>query len=443
MSVRRKFENHYSEENLLSIYNEHLALSHATGIDNLDQKAFWPILNDQIGVISRKALHASYKFTKYKLKLISKGRGKPPREISIPTIRDRITLRALCNFLVEHYDKLISFKLPQEIVNQTKSTILSKKYGGYIKLDVSNFYPTVKHQELLKRLRRKIRNPEIIDLIHRALQTPTVSKSTIFDKPSPIGIPQGLSISNILAAIYLTNIDKYFKERSDIYYSRYVDDILILCDLSQTEEVVKTIIKKFKRLGLSIHDPIKSPEKSKIGKIHERFDYLGYQFENGLVTARSSSVEKLRESITAIFTGYKHSTIKSEEFLLWRLNLRITGCIFQNKCKGWLFFFSEINDESLLHNLDRYVTHMIDRFSVNINPKKFVRAYFQITHRKYESTYVPNFDNYTIDQMKEVLVKFFNKNISKLNDEEIEYAFRSRIQKQVNELLTDVQGFGY
>lgn len=443
MSVRKQFEQHFSENNLKEIYSKHIVLSPATGIDNLSQKMFWGILDEQIKIISEKVLSDRYEFTKYKLKLVSKGRGKAPREISIPTIRDRIALRALCNFLTERYFGVISFELPQKVVQQVKEDISSEKYDGFIKLDVSNFYPTIKHLELSKRLRRKIRNPEIIRLIEKAIKTPTVVKSRPSDEKLAIGVPQGLSISNVLASIYLQNIDKYLSGNPNIAYYRYVDDIFILCKYKEVSTISNDIIKKFRKIGLKIHDPVKNPEKSILGKITEDFDYLGYQFQGGIISPRSGSIEKLKESLVSLFTSYKHSRIKSEEFLLWRLNLRITGCVFQNKSKGWLFFFSEINNETILHNLDRHVMRLSKRFNVDLTPKKFVRSFYEIKHSKYETNYIPNFDKYNLDQKKEVLSTYFNKSIRHLDDEEIEYEFLRRINKQVKDLLTDVQDFKY
>lgn len=442
MSVRKEFEKHYSESNLDDLYLQHIILSSASGLDNHGHKEFWKVKDDQISIISRKVLSGSYKFTKYKLKLISKGRGKTPREISIPTIRDRIALRALCDFLIKRYEGVVRFDLPQNIVNRVNRSLSSGRYDGFVKLDVSNFYPSIKHNELLSRMRRKIRNEEIIEFIHGAINTPTVVKSSKSDKNKSVGVPQGLSISNVLSAIYLINIDNEYKKRKDMEFYRYVDDILIFCNSSDVYDISKEIIKKFKRIGLDIHDPEKVPEKSCIGKVGDRFEYLGYRFENGVVSARSGTIEKLKESIISIFTGYKHSRLKSKEFLLWRLNLRITGCIFQDKCKGWLFFFSEMNDDTLLHCLDNFVSNISKRFDVDVSPRKFVRSFYEIKHNKYESNYIPNFDKYSIEQKKEVLEKYFKKNTSGLAHREIEYEFKKRLSKQVKDLLTDVQGFG-
>lgn len=425
LTVKEEFKKHFSESNLERIFSDHVSLSGATGIDNLNQYAFKAVLKEQVSVISRKAIAGTYSFTKYKLKLISKGRGKVPREISIPTVRDRITLLALCDFLSKRYEGIVSFDLPQKIVREVKDDIGPGKYD-----------------ELLKRLYIKVRLPSIIELVSKAIKSPTVTISKSNDTPSKKGIPQGLSISNILAAIYLSNLDKILFNYPNASCHRYVDDILIFCQSQDVERVIKDITEHFQKLELEIHDPEKS-EKSSKGKISENFDYLGYQFDNGVTRARTSSIEKLKSSLVSIFTSYKHSKNQNQNFLLWRLNLRIAGCIFQNKSKGWLFFFSEITDMTLLHLLDHYVSKLIKRFNIDVKPKKFVRAYHELSHRKYQTNYIPNFDKYDLDMKKQTLVKYFDKDLSGMTTLEIEYEFMRRINKQVKDLLEDVKGFTY
>lgn len=443
MTVWKKFEFHFSESNLKRIFSEHIVYSGATGIDNLDQYTFRSQLEDQVKILSRKVLAGTYQFTKYKLKLVSKGRGKVPREISIPTVRDRIALRALCDFLGEHYKTTVNFELPQNVIKQVKGDITSGHYDAYIKLDISNYYPTILHDELNSRLRKKIKNPELLSLISSAVTSPTVSISLSSDKPSDLGVPQGLAISNILSAIYLINIDRYLNKYPGIKCYRYVDDVLIFCDSKSSGGVAKDVIKRFSKIGLEVHDPIKAPHKSSIGDLSDRFSYLGYSFDSGVVGVRSGSLERLKSSLVSIFTSHKHSKKKNEQFLLWRLNLRITGCIFEKKSKGWLFFFSEIDDESLLHILDHYVVKLTKRFNVKVKPKKFVRAFKELKHNKYETNYIPNFDDYDVSDMRSVLSSYFNFNHSKLTDLEVEFEFHKRIGKQVKDLLTDVQDFGY
>lgn len=444
MRVWDEYVDIFSKENLQKIYEKDIVLSIATGIDNMSHKLFWEVLDKQISIISDKAKNGKYTFTKYKLKLISKGRGKVPREISIPTIRDRIALKALCNFLQRRFSSSLDFTLPQQVIKGVKNDIYSGNYTAFIKLDVSNFYPSIKHNLLKSRIRKRIRNKEILHLIESAITSPTVTRPSSKDLKNECGVPQGLSISNVLAAIFLSNLDKRYIELKNIKYYRYVDDVLILCSKQSSIDISNDIVKQFKRIGLKVHCPIKVPEKSSKGEIGvDDFSYLGYRFSGKLVSARIASVEKLRESILSIFSGYKYSKIKSKGFLEWRLNLRITGCVFTDKSKGWLFFFSEINDEPLLHELDHFVKKLCKRYGVAISPKKFVRSYFQIKHKKYESSYIPNFDTYEIDDMSAVLTRYFNKSTQGMTDEEIEYNFKKRISRQVKDLETDITGFNY
>ncbi|WP_034458617.1 reverse transcriptase domain-containing protein [Buttiauxella noackiae] len=443
MNIYEKFLSKFSEQNLKLIFDEYILYSGATGIDNLDSKGFKKQLDEQIAILSRKIYTGSYCFTKYKLKLASKGRGKSPREISIPTVRDRIALRAMNDLLTEVFKPTLEVNLPQATIRAVKNSLSKKMYTGYIKLDVSNFYPSIQHSELKSRLRKRIKSEQIINLIESAITSPTVITSSHHDEKSSIGVPQGLAVSNVLASIYMINIDNYLKSISNIDYYRYVDDVLIFCDYSEAQMIANDIITRFRRIGLTVHDPIKMPEKSSIERIGCIFNYLGYQFDGERVSARKATIEKLKHSLAAIFTAHKHSRIKNEEFLLWRLDLRITGCVFENKSKGWLFFFSEINDKTLLHELDHYIRKLLKRFNVSITPKRFSRAFEEMVHRRYETKYIPNFDDYQLKEKLALLHKYFPKDVEgqTLTEEQITYRFHRRIGKQAKDLLEDVKNF--
>lgn len=445
MRIKDKFECFFSIENLTSLFKDKILTSGATGIDNLAPVAFKEQSYEQIEIVSRKVLSGVYSFSKYKLKLVSKGKGKSPREISIPTVRDRIALRALNDFLSDVFSESLNIELPQNVIKKVKRDLDSNKYSGFIKLDVSNFYPSLKHGELLSRLKKRIKDEVVLSTVKNAISSPTVTLSRNLDLRPMIGVPQGLAVSNILAQIYMINIDRRFERLSNISYFRYVDDILIFCDFDEANNIAIDVAKRFSRLGLKIHDPNLSPDKSSINKINFEFSYLGYQFSHGKVSVRHATVEKLKSSIAAIFTSHKYSNIKDESFLLWRLDLRITGCIFEGKSRGWLFFFSEINDDILIHQLDYFVLKLIKRFNVKIQPKKFSRAFKEILHNRYGTKYVPNFDKFSTGDKLSLLTKYFPSDVDgkTLLPEQIDYFFSKRIKKQVKDLLEDVKDFGY
>lgn len=442
MTPWSQFKIQFAVTPLTEIYDNHIVLSGATGIDKINHEAFQKDQSKQIGIIATKAIAGTYRFTKYRLKLVSKGRGKPPREISIPTIRDRIALRALCDYLNCIFESDINFELPQNVIKSVKESLEANQYSGFIKLDVQSFYPSINHDILLDRIKAEITKPEILGLIRSAIETPTIEKPGDEATRNLRGVPQGLSISNILAAVYLADIDKRLRSEPISYY-RYVDDILIFCRYTEAERIAKDVISEFEKIGLTVHKPTVGSEKSTIGKLDVgEFSYLGYRFLPDTVTVRSASLERLRDSLTSIFTAFKYSKRKDQDFLLWRLNLRITGCIFENKRKGWLFFFSEIDDLSLLHKLDHYVERLCKRFGVKIKPKSFVKAYFQLKHHIYESQYIPNFDEFSVDDMKNSLKTYFGfeqKKLNKMTHRKVTYLFLKRISRQVKDLDTDLQ----
>ncbi len=441
-NIRGQFDRHFSEENLTRIFQEVIIHSGGSGIDNINQYAFRKQQKEQIKILSRKMKDGSYDFTKYKLSLISKGRGKAPREISIPTVRDRIALRAMCDFLQERFGESVNFELPQNVIRKIKYGLLNESYNGYVKLDVSNFYPSVDHGMLEKQLNKRLRmHPDVKNVLFSAIRAPTVISSKKEDKKSEVGVPQGLSISNILAAIYLQDLDKLLHNIPNSLSFRYVDDILILCNFEDAEKIAQHVIENYFKNNLVIHCPKQMPHKSKIAKISEGFDYLGYEFDGNKITVKSGNIERLKESLVGLFTSFKYSTKQSKEFLLWRLDLRITGCIFEDKCKGWLFFYSEINEEKTLHKLDHFVNKLCKRFNVDINPKKFVRAFHEISNNKWRTRYIPNFDASTIEDKERILVKYFGYNLKGMREDQIDFAFRKKVSRQIKDLESDIKDF--
>lgn len=321
-----------------------------------------------------------------------------------------------------------------------------------MKIDISAFYDNIKHKELSKRYWKRIRNDHILLLLlDKAISTPTLPMGNKSLTKNEKGVPQGLSISNILAELYVTNIDRYFNTLPNIKYYRYVDDILILFNSCQfnSNELYNDISQRFKKIGLNTHELDRCRSKSYVGKLkYESFDYLGYQFNPNLeISVRSTTIQKLHASIVNLFVSYHASQNKYDknkrqtlEFLTWRLNIRITGCIFENKKKGWLFFFSEINDEKTLHQLDYFIAKLCKRFDVQeIQPKKFVKAFKELSLNATKTTYIPNFDEYTIDAKEHILQKYFKVHTDLLAEYQIEFEFRKKIDKQVRDLLEDIQ----
>ncbi|PBQ34569.1 hypothetical protein CNR22_23250 [Sphingobacteriaceae bacterium] len=135
------------------------------------------------------------------------------------------------------------------------------------------------------------------------------------DEKEPVGIPQGLPISAILANLYLLEFDINILDelvnKKGCYYRRYSDDIAIICDVEQkdfVEDFVNTSIKeskvrisegkteKFHFKVSDIHS--KSPRLTcfKVSKdgnyTYSPFIYLGFEFNGSHALIKSSNLSK-------------------------------------------------------------------------------------------------------------------------------------------------------
>lgn len=431
---------------------DRIASSRAIGLDRKRSDLYKNELTDELDRIACKVKGGEYQFTPFKEKLISKGAGAHPRVISIPTVRDRLTLRALCDLLSEVFPEAVP-QIPQVKVEALREGLEAPGYDEYVKIDLSQFYPSIDHTKLLEVLKRKIRKREILHLISNAITTPTVSeqKGGKGAARSKVGVPQGLAISNPLAEIFLSGVDKEMATRSDILYLRYVDDILILCKKGQSLTVAGELCSRLESLNLKPHRVNGHESKSKCGPLLDEFDFLGYRVKNRRLSIRKQSINKFESSLAKIFTSYRHklklaknpsAKKRAMDVCRWRLNLRITGCIFRGKRLGWVFYFSQITDTSRLRAVDNTVSSLLKRFFLEkeISPKKTLKTYYECRRRdKSGHSYIPNFDTMPTSVRREILVMLIGrKGISTLPDKRINQLFEMRISAAVKELEEDL-----
>lgn len=135
------------------------------------------------------------------------------------------------------------------------------KYGKYyiLKCDVSKFFASIDHDILKKKLRRKIKDQQALDIVFKIIDS----------DDSGLGI--GNMSSQVLAIFYLNDLDHYIKEVLKVkYYVRYQDDFLLFHPskeyLKYCFEQIKIFLKKEK---LTINP------KSRIYTNNNNFIFLG------------------------------------------------------------------------------------------------------------------------------------------------------------------------
>ncbi|MBS4429712.1 reverse transcriptase [Pectobacterium punjabense] len=454
MNAARKFKGKFSIRNLKSIYQNKIKSSGAIGIDRVRPSSLEKKLNDELELISKKVNAGIYKFTAYKEKLISKGANSNPRQISIPTARDRITLRALCECLSDVFPEA-RLKLPHTVMDSLKEALHEKKFTEYAKIDLKSFYPSIEHSLIEHAIKSRIRKKEFRSLIMSALAVPTVNefKGSKHSMPNTKGVPQGLAISNILAEISLGKLDNELSSDPNIWFKRYVDDILILTTSGQASIVAENVIRKLESIELKPHPLNEENSKSVVGVIGTPFSFLGYQIIGEELLIKRDSILRFESSLAKIFTAYRHALSQAKNkrdkekaiaYCKWKLNLRITGCIFGGKRLGWVSYFSQISSTAQLRAVNHTVTKFIKRFGLgdDIKAKSLIKTFYEINRGvAFTSRYIPNFDNLTIEQKREVVSMWIGREAAnKLRDSEVERKFNYKITSAVKELEEDISG---
>ena len=426
----------FSPSQLKSYFEEAIRDSAGRGIDGINGLAFSNNLDDKLSVISKKIKSRRYRFSPYLEVVKSKGRGKTPRIISKPVVKDKLVLYAIKEELHKLFPECIPNKLPNTYIRDIKEKfrVLDCDNTSYLKVDIKGFYDNLTREAILEKVGNASKNENFISLIKRSLINKTVpkgyrkkdSKKYTTDK----GVPQGLSISNILAEIYMEDFDKFFKTRGLGYY-RYVDDILIFAENSEIDQIELEIKEQFEIIDLSIHDQDQEDKKSEKGSVKEHFQYLGYKVSSEKVTVKESTVNRYIESLISMFTKFKHGAkyqVSDSKFLkmdsvkeifILELNDKITGALSDNKKYGWMFYFIEIDDIYLLHKIDGIIKKQFERLELfskkapenrtrdnELGVCSLVRTYYEIKYNLL-GNYVHNYSKYDSRSDKlSYLVKF-------------------------------------
>ncbi len=112
------------------------------------------------------------------------------------------------------------------------------------------------------------------------------------------GIPRGSSLSPLLGAFYLLELDLKMEEL-DVKYFRYTDDVLILAPTRwKLRKAIRVLNQTFNELRLEQH-----PDKTLIGRIERGFDFLGYHFAPEGLTLAKKTITSFATKVLRLYTS--------------------------------------------------------------------------------------------------------------------------------------------
>ena len=218
--------------------------------------------------------------------------GGGERPLGIPTIRDRVVQTAAKLVLepifeADFEDNAYGYRPARGAVDAVKEVhrLICRGYTDVVDADLSRYFDSIPHDELLKSVARRIVDRHVLRLIKLWLKAPIEERDDGDGtrrigggKSNTRGTPQGGVASPLLANIYMNRFLKYWRltgcgEAFRAHVIAYADDFVILSRGCAAEALAWTKAV-MTRLGLTLNEAKTSLKNAR----QERFDFLGYSF---------------------------------------------------------------------------------------------------------------------------------------------------------------------
>ena len=271
--------------------------------------------------------------------------GGGERPLGIPTIRDRVVQTAAKLVLEPIFEadlepNTYGYRPKRSAQGAIRKVhrLLCQGYTDVVDADLSKYFDTIPHSELMQCAARRIVDRKVLRLIKRWLRAPVEERDPkgkrrmTGGKKARCGTPQGGVISPLLANLYMNRFLKHWRQQGKGTAFRaeivaYADDFVIL-SRGHAAEALSWTRTVMERIGLTLNE-------AKTGVVDARaesFDFLGYTFGphrfkkdgHGYLGASPSkkSVARLRLKVGAVL---RPSNVQPWEQVRDRLNQVLRG----------------------------------------------------------------------------------------------------------------------
>jgi RNA-directed DNA polymerase len=326
--------------------------------------------------LSRELREKSYQPLPCRQVNIPKEGGKV-RGLKIPAIRDRVVqgaVRLILEPIFEADFQSGSYgyrpnRSPHQALERVTAG-LNKQLHHVIDLDLKAYFDSVRHDLLLGKLAKRIRDDDMMWLCKRILKS-----------AGKRGLPQGSVIGPLWANVFLNDVDVMLEQAQTttkqgkyevVSYTRFADDLVVLISSHPkaahwAPKVEQRLREELGKLDLTVNE-----EKTRIVDFSagEPFDFLGYTFR--WVDQRGDSGKKmvLRNPQKKKLTGFLR---RLGEKLRRRLHvpvIKVVREVVNPMVRGFVNYFRWGNAGRAMTFVRWQVEMKIRRFASRQRPKR-------------------------------------------------------------------------
>lgn len=301
------------------------------------------------------------------------GGGKRP--LGIPTIMDRVVQTAVKIVIEPIFEadlepNTYGYRPKRSAIDAIRNVheLLKAGYINVVDADLSKYFDTIPHTELMKCVARRISDRHMLKLIKQWLKVPVQTRDNNGNDRMTGGLgnkkgtPQGGVVSPLLANLYMNRFLKHWrlKRCGDAFKARvvaYADDFVIL-SRGKNVEALEWTQKIMNGLGLSLNMDKTSLKDAR----KEHFDFLGYTFGLMCLTNKGiwrmgakpskTSVERLKSKVRNLL---KPGEKGPWPVVCFRLNAVL---------RGWCQYYSYGWTQPAYRGVERNVYNRVRRFLV-------------------------------------------------------------------------------
>ena len=210
----------------------------ASGVDEMTKATYGEELDKNVDDLIARMKQFSYRPQPVKRVYIPKDGSEKMRPLGLPAYEDKLVQGAMADILgaiyeTRFYEFSYGFR-PDRDCHQALNALDKELWNGtnwVVDADIKGFFDNVDHEWLMRFLGHDIEDKNFLRYVKRFLKAGVMEEGNFINTDS--GVPQGGSISPILANIYLHYvIDMWFAEvvehqcKGKAKMVRYADDVV-------------------------------------------------------------------------------------------------------------------------------------------------------------------------------------------------------------------------